>query len=137
MLSTFLKTIVVKKCAYPNFIVHSLKRSRHSNTRVMDTQPSDLLTISPRTTPMGFKPVTSTLIPLVRPQELSTLLKAIVIKKNTYLDLIMHSLKRPRHLNTRGVDGRDQPFDLPTIMVRKLCISTPSNFLRLKTFPLF
>ena len=119
MLSTLLKAIVVKKCAYPNFIVHSLKRSQHSNIKGVDgrDQPFDLLTISPRTTPMGFKPVTSALIPLVGPHEFSTLLKVIVIKKNTYPNLIMHSLKCPRHLNTRGVDGHSQLFDLPTMMV--------------------
>ena len=38
--------------------------------------------------------------------------------KDVYFNLILHSLKCPRHLNTCEVDGYDQPFqpfDLPTL----------------------
>ena len=62
---------------------------------------------------MGFEPVTSALIPLVEPQGLPTLLKAIACRKGSYPSLIVHSPKRPQ-ANTRGVDGRGQPSDLPT-----------------------
>ena len=64
-------------------------------------------------TPLGFELTTSALIPLVGPQTLPTLLKAIACKKDAYPNLIVHSPKCPR-ANTRGVDGRGQPSDLPT-----------------------
>ena len=53
-----------------------------ANTRGVDgrDQPSDLPKISPLATPLGFEPVTSALIPLVGPQALPTLLKAIQAK---------------------------------------------------------
>ena len=78
-LPTLLKVIAVNKGAYPNLIVHSLKRLLYSNTRRVDRsdQSFDLPTISLPTTPLGFKPVTSALIPLVGPWALPTLLKTI------------------------------------------------------------
>ena len=85
------------------------------NTRGVDglSQPSDLPTISPSVTPLGFEPVTSALIPLVRPQALLTLLKEIACRKGAYPTLIVHSPQAPM-TNTRGVDGRGQSSDLPT-----------------------
>ena len=47
-------------------------------------------------TPLGFEPMTSALLPLVRPQTLPTLLKVIVVRKCAYPSLIVHSPKRPR-----------------------------------------
>ena len=47
-------------------------------------------------------------------------LKVIVVNKNTYINLIMHSLKHSWYLNTKGVDERNQPFDLPTLIFLKL-----------------
>ena len=69
-----------------------------TNTRGVDGrgQPSDVPTISPPATPLGFEPVTSALIPLVGPQALPTLLKAIVVRKCAYPSLIVHSHKHPR-----------------------------------------
>ena len=66
--------------------------------------------------PLGFEPVASTLISLVRPQALPTLPKAIVVRKCTYPNLIVHSPKHSRHLNTKEVDGRGQSSDLPTLI---------------------
>ena len=40
--------------------------------------------------------------------------------KDVYLNLIVHSLKCPRYLNTHEVDGYDQSFqpsDLPTLEI--------------------
>ena len=59
-------------------------------------QPSDLPTIFPLATPLGFEPVASTLIPFVGPQALRTLIKAIVVRKNAYPNLIVHLPKRPQ-----------------------------------------
>ena len=49
-------------------------------------------------------PMTSALIPLVRPQVLPTFLKVIVVRKYTYYILIVYSFKNPRHSNSRKVD---------------------------------
>ena len=76
-LVTLLKTITVIKDVHT---VHSLKRPRHSNIRGVDrcSQLSDLPTISSLATPLEFEPVTLTLIPLVEPQTLPTLLKQLL-----------------------------------------------------------
>ena len=58
----------------------------------------------PPMTPLGFKPVTSTLIPLVGPQALPTLLKAIAVRKDAYHNLIVHSPKRPRRTQGELMD---------------------------------
>ena len=59
-------------------------------------------------------PIRRTLgLTLIGPQALPTLLKAIACRKDAYPSLIVHSPKCPR-ANTRGVDGRGQPSDLPT-----------------------
>ena len=47
-------------------------------------------------------------------------LKVIVVNKSAYINLIMHSLKHSWYLNTKGVDKRYQPFDLPTLIFLKL-----------------
>ena len=65
-------------------------------------------------TPLGFELVTSALIPLVGPKALPTFIKAIAIRKGAYPNVIVYSPKRPRHSNTKRVDERDQPSDLPT-----------------------
>ena len=69
------------------------------NIREVDRlgQPSDLPIIfsPPPMTPLGFEPLTSFLIPLVGPQMLPTLLKIIIIRKDAYPNLIVHSSKRP------------------------------------------
>ena len=68
-----------------------------TNTRRVDGhgQPFDLPTISSPVTLLGFEPVTFTLIPLVGPQALPTLLKAIVVRKGAYPSLIVHLPKHP------------------------------------------
>ena len=121
-LPTLLKTIDIRKYAYPNLLVHSPKHSQHSNTRKVDghDQPSDLPTISPLMTPLWFKLVTSVLILLIGPQELPTLLKTIVVRKDVYPNLIPHSPKCSRHSNTRGVDGCGQSSDLPIQQIQSL-----------------
>ena len=53
----------------------------------------------PSATPLGFEPMTLTLIPLVGPQTLPTLLKAIAIKKGAYPNLIVPSPKHLWHSN--------------------------------------
>ena len=69
------------------------------------------------TTFSGFEPVTSTLIPFIGSQVLPTLLQTIVIRKGAYLNLIMHSRKRLRHLNTRGVDERGELMDAVNLSI--------------------
>ena len=84
-----------------------------ANTRGVDGrgQPSDLSTISPPpATPLGFEPVTSTLIPLVGPQALPTLLKAIAVRKDAYPNLIVHSPKRPRRTQGELMNTANSPI---------------------------
>ena len=83
-----------------------------ANTRGVDGcgQPFDLPTISPPATPLGFEPVTSTLIPLVEPQALPTLLKAIACRKVAYPSLIVHSPKRPRRTQGELMDTTNPPI---------------------------
>ena len=50
--------------------------------------------------------------------------KSNTVKKCTYSNLIVHSPKCPWHLSTRGIDRRDQPFDLSTISP----LATPLGF---------
>ena len=84
--------------------------------------------------------MTSALIPLVGPQVLPILLKVIVVKKDVYPNLIVHLLKRPRHLNTKGVDGHDQSSYLPTLTILDIIvleIARPSTILPSPTpFPI-
>ncbi|KAL6321195.1 hypothetical protein AAG906_015539 [Vitis piasezkii] len=56
-------------------------------------QPSNLPTIYPSSTPLGFEPVTLALIPLVGPQMLPTLLKEIAIRKGAYPILILDLIR--------------------------------------------
>ena len=108
-LPTLLKAIAVRKFAYPKLIVHSPKRPRRTtNTREVDGcgQPSDLPTISlPPSDTQGFEPMTSALIPIVGSQTLATLLKAIVVKKDPYPSLIVHSPKCPRQTQRELMDA--------------------------------
>ena len=53
---------------------------------------------------MGFEPVTLALIPLVGPQVLPTLLKAIAVRKGAYPNLIVHSPKRPQQTQGELMD---------------------------------
>ena len=73
-------------------------------------QPSDLPTIFPPATPLGFEPVTSTLIPLVGPQALPTLLKTIACRKCAYPTLIVHSSKRPWRTQGELMDAANPPI---------------------------
>ena len=71
---------------------------------------------------------------------LPILLKVIVVKKDVYPNLIVHLLKRPRHLNTKGVDGHDQSSYLPTLTILDIIvleIARPSTILPSPTpFPI-
>ncbi|RVW12471.1 hypothetical protein CK203_093483 [Vitis vinifera] len=62
------------------------------------------------TTPLGFEPVTLALIPLVGPQALPTLLKAIACRKDAYPNLIVHSPKRPRRTQGELMDAANPPI---------------------------
>ena len=84
-------------------------------------QPSNLLTISPSATPLGFEPVTSALIPLIGPQALLTLLKAIACRKGAYPSLIVHSPKRPRRTQGELMDAANPPI-YQQILLSKLRI---------------
>ena len=99
----------------------------------MDVTNSSIFQQSPPlATLLGFEPVTSTLTPLIWPQALSILLKVIVVRKGAYPNLIVHSPKRPRHLNTKGVDGHDQSSYLPTPTILDIIvleIARPSTIL--------
>ena len=94
-----------------------------ANTRGVDGhgQPSNLPTISPPATPLGFKPVTSALIPLIGPQALLTLLKAIACRKGAYPSLIVHSPKRPRRTQGELMDAANPPI-YQQILLSKLRI---------------
>ena len=61
-------------------------------------------------TPLGFELTTSALIPLVGPQTLPTLLKAIACKKDAYPNLIVHSPKRPRQTQRELMDVTNSPI---------------------------
>ena len=82
------------------------------NTRGVDghDQPSDLPTISPSMTSLRFEPVTSALIALVGPRALPTLLKTIVVRKDAYPNLIVHSSKRPRRTQGELMDAANPPI---------------------------
>ena len=90
----------------------ALTQAPTANTKGVDGrgQPSDLPTISPPATPLGFEPVTSTLIPLVGLQALLTLLKAIAVRKGAYFTLIVHSPKRPRRTQGELMDVANPPI---------------------------
>ena len=83
-----------------------------ANTRGVDerSQPSNLPTISPPTTPMGFELVTLTLIPLVGPQVLPILLKAIDVRKGAYPIFIVHAPKCPRRTQGELMDAANPPI---------------------------
>ena len=54
--------------------------------------------------------MTSTLIPLVGPQALPTLLKPIAIRKGAYPNLIVHSPKHPRRTQGELMDATNPPI---------------------------
>ena len=103
VLPTLLKAITVKKYAYHNLIMYSPKCLREVDRL---GQPSNLPIISspPPMTLLGFEPLTSFLIPLVGPQMLPTLLKIIIIRKDAYPNLIVHSSKRPWRTQRKLMD---------------------------------
>ena len=90
-LPTLLKAIAVRKDAYPNLIVHSPKRPWRTQGEFMDTTNLPIYQQSP--------------IPLVGPQTLLTLLKAIAVRKDTYPNLIVHSPKCPRRTQEELMDA--------------------------------
>ena len=105
-LPTLLKAIAVMKSAYLKLMVHSPKRPWRTQGELMDShQFFDLPTISPPVTPLEFELVTSTLISLVGPQTLSTLLKTIVVRKGVYPNLIVHSPKCPQQTQGELMDA--------------------------------
>ena len=91
---------------------HLVAKGYTTNTRGVDGhgQPSDLPTISPPMTPLGFEPVTLTLIPLVGPQALPTLLKAIAVRKGAYPSLIVHLPKHPWRTQGELMDTTNPPI---------------------------
>ncbi|KAL6346342.1 hypothetical protein AAG906_033138 [Vitis piasezkii] len=83
-----------------------------ANTRRVDghDQLSNLPTISPLATPLGFELVTSALIQFVGPQTQPTLLKAIAYRKCAYPNLIVHSPKRPQRTQEELMDAANPPI---------------------------
>ena len=66
--------------------------------------PSICQQFSSLATPLRFKLMTSTLISLVGPQALPTLLKAIAVRKDVYPNLIVHSPNGPRRTQMELID---------------------------------
>ena len=54
--------------------------------------------------------MTLTLIPLLGPQTLPTLIKAIVVRKDAYPNFIVHSPKRPRRTQGELIDAANPPI---------------------------
>ena len=95
---------------YP-YSAFSPKRPRRTQGELMDAaNPLIYQQSPPLATPLGFEPVTLAPIPLVGPQAVPTLLKAIAVKKCAYPNLIVHSPKRPRQTQGELMDAANPPI---------------------------